>query len=187
MTDPKGRMFISYRRSPGRLAGDDEAGMMRDALRDRGVPTWRDLDDLGPEPTEDELIQTLKDSDIAGAIMLVSPQVVSSPMIRLVEAPAILDRYKERDGFLLKPVLINLDYADIDRVLDRPGAFQELRRFNILKVPSDTLQPADARRISEGRSKATFADNWSCQSRCARSTRTLQPENAWSRRICAST
>ena len=122
--------------------------MIRDALRDRGVPTWRDLDDLGPEPTEDELIQTLKDIDIAGAIMLVSPQVVSSPMIRLVEAPSILDRYKEGDGFLLKPVLINLDYADIDQVLDRPGAFQELRRFNIFKVPSDTLQPADTRRIA---------------------------------------
>ena len=122
--------------------------MIRDALRDRGVPTWRDLDDLGPEPTEDELVQTLNDVGIAGAIMLVSPQVATSAMVRVVEAPAILDRYKKRDGFLLKPVLINLDYPDIDRVLDRPGAFQELSRFDILKVPSETLQTADATRIA---------------------------------------
>ena len=148
MTDPKGRMFISYRRSPARPSGDGEAHMILDALRDRGVPTWRDLDDIGPEPTEDELVQTLNDIGIAGAILLVSPQVATSPMVRLVEAPAILDRYKQRNGFLLKPVLIDLDYPDIDRVLDRPGAFQELSRFDILKVPSETLQPADARRIA---------------------------------------
>ena len=80
--------------------------------------------------------------------MLVSPQVATSPMVKVVEASAILDRYKKRDGFLLKPVLINLDYPDIDRVLDRPGAFQELSRVDILKVPSETLQAGDARRIA---------------------------------------
>ena len=149
MTDPKGQMFISYRRSPARPSGDDEARMVQDALRDRGIPTWRDLDDLGPEPTEDELVQTLRDIGIAGAIILVSPQVETSLMIKVVEAPAILDRFKKRDGFMLKPVLINLDYRDIDRVLDRPGAFQEVNRFDILKVSSETLQPTDARRIAK--------------------------------------
>ena len=148
MTDPKGRMFISYRRSPARKSGDDEAHRVRDALRDRGVPTWRDLDDHGPDPTEDEVVQAVNDIGIAGAIMLVSPQVATSPMVRMVEAPAILDRYKERDGFLLKLVLIDLVFSDIDKVLGRPGAFQELSRFDILKLPSETLQPADAKRIA---------------------------------------
>ena len=97
------------------------------------MPTWRDLDDLGTEPTEDELVLTLNDVGIAGAIMLVSPQVATSPMVKVVEASAILYCYKKRDGFLLKPVLINLDYPDIDRVLDRPGAFQELSWVDILK------------------------------------------------------
>ena len=149
MTDPKGQMFISYRRSPARPSGDDEARMVQDALRDRGIPTWRDLDDLGPEPTEDELVQTLRDISIAGAIILVSPQVETSLMIKVVEAPAILDRFKKRDGFMLKPVLINLDYRDIDRVLDQPGAFQKINRFDILKVSSETLQPTDARLIAK--------------------------------------
>lgn len=148
MTDPKGRMFISYRRSPARNSGDDEAQRVRDALRDRGVPTWRDLDDHGPSPTEDEVVQTLNDIGTAGAVMLVSPEIATSPMVRMVEAPAMLDRYKELDGFLLKPVLIDLDYPDIDKVLGRPGAFQELSRFDILKLPSETLQPADAKRIA---------------------------------------
>ena len=121
MTDLKGCMFISYRRSPGRTTGDAEAAMVCDALRDRGVPTWRDLDDLGPGPTEDELIELLKDGEIAGAVMLVSPEVATSNMVRVVEAPAILDRFQAGDGFLLKVVLINLTYDAVDGVLDRPG------------------------------------------------------------------
>ena len=106
MTDVKGSMFISYRRSSARPSGDAEAMRMRDALRDRGVPTWRDLDDLSPAPTEDALVETLRREDLAGAVMLVSREVKESPMIREVEAPAILDRFRRGDGFILKPVLI---------------------------------------------------------------------------------
>ena len=148
MTDVTGRMFISYRRSPGRNSGDAEAQLVRDALRDRGIPTWRDLDDLNPVPTEDDLISTLEGEEIAGAVMLVSPEIEDSPMVRRVEAPAILDRFQRRDGFILKPVLINLAYKDIDRVLDRPGAFQEMKRFDIDRIRRESLGFEDARRIA---------------------------------------
>ena len=150
MTDLKGRMFISYRRSPVRATGDAEAAMIREALRDRGIPTWRDLDDLGPGPTEDELVEILKDGEIAGAVMLVSPEVETSNMMRVVEAPAILDRFQAGDGFLLKVVLINLTYDAVDRVLDRPGVFQELNRFDIDRIAKGTLEAEDARRIAKG-------------------------------------
>jgi len=149
MTDQEGRIFISYRRSPTRILGDSEAQALIDALRDRGVPTWRDVDDLGPEPSEDELAQTLGDPALAGAVVLLSPEVETSPMVRVGEAPAILDRFKARDGVLLKLVLIGLDYGDIDRVLDCPGAFQEASRFDIDKVKGDVLQADDARRIAK--------------------------------------
>ena len=157
MTDVTGQMFVSYRRSPARDSGDAEAQLVCDALRDRGVPTWRDLDDLNPEPTEDNLVTTLNSTDIAGAVMLVSPEIRHSQMIRVVEAPAILDRFKKLDGFILKPVLINLDYQDADWILARPGAFQEISRFNIDRIPSESLEPEDARRIANAVLKQRLA------------------------------
>ena len=149
MTDVTGSMFISYRRSPARHSGDLEALLVRDALRDRGVPTWRDLDDLNLVPTEDDLIATLSSEEIAGAVMLVSPETEESQMVRVVEAPAILDRFQKFDGFILKPVLINLGYTDIDRVLGRPGAFQKISHFDIDHIAKSTLDAADARRIAK--------------------------------------
>ena len=95
MTDLKGHYFISYRRSPARPGGTEEAVLMRDALRDRGAPTWRDIDDLSSEPTEGELVATLADPATAGAVMLVSPEVEGSPMIRSVEARRIFQRHRQ--------------------------------------------------------------------------------------------
>ena len=141
-------MFISYRRAPGRPSGEAEAALVRDALRDRGVPTWRDLDDLGPAPTEEELEGTLQSDEIAGAIMLISPEVADSPIIRTVEAPLIVDRFRRGDGFLLQIVLINVRYEDIDGVLGRPGAFQEMRHFNMDRIENDPLDAGDARGIA---------------------------------------
>lgn len=148
MTDVTGSMFISYRRSPGRPSGDAEALLVRDALRDRGVPTWRDLDDLNPVPTEEDLSRILRSEEIAGAIMLVSPETEKSDMVRVVEAPAILERFQRRDGFFLQPVLINLDYDEADRVLGRPGGFQEIKRFDIARIAKESLEIEDAQRIA---------------------------------------
>lgn len=156
-TDPAGRMFITYRRSPGREIGNEEARLMRDAMRDRGVPTWRDLDDLTPEPTEDALVETLSRPDIAGAVMLISPEIEGSDMVRMVEAPAIFDRHANKDGFLVKPVLINLDYGDADRVLGRAGALQDIGRFDIDRIDADRLIGTDARRIAKAVLKSRLA------------------------------
>ena len=149
MTDVTGSMFISYRRAPGRPSGEEEATLVCDALRDRGVPTWRDVQDLGPAPTEEELERTLRDDGIAGAIMLVSPEVERSTIIRAVEAPLIMNRYRRGDGFLLHIALINVPYADVDGVLGRPGALQEMRRFNMDRVANDPLDVDNARDIAK--------------------------------------
>ena len=89
MTNPRGPYFISYRRTEQRTF---EAVLVRDALRNRGVPTWRDLDDLKSSSTETELIKTLQDENLAGAVMLIAPEVESSTMIRNAEAPRIFAR-----------------------------------------------------------------------------------------------
>ena len=179
-------MFISYRRSPARKSGDDEAHRVRDALRDRGVPTWRDLDDHGPDPTEDEVVQAVNDIGIAGAIMLVSPQVATSPMVRVVEIPAILDRYKERDGFLLKPVLIDLVFSISTRFLVDRVPFKSSAGSTF----STSIGDSSASRCQadcEGRCKATLTGNQSRRSGRTLPSGALQSADARRQRICAPT
>lgn len=148
MTNPMGRAFISYRRSPARSNGNDEAALVRNALKDAGVPTWRDLDDLDNEPTEEALIQAINDPNMAGAILLISPEVELSPIIRQVEALRIFRRHSQHDGFWVLPVLIGIDYADAEKILGSPAGFQELNQWNMHKVDKDTLTVFDAREIA---------------------------------------
>ena len=148
MTDATGSIFISYRRSPARKSGDLEALLVRDALRDRGIPTWRDLDDLDSAPTEDELNEVIGSVEIAGAVMLISPEIEKSDLVRKVEAPAIVDRFLRNDGFILQPVLINLDYNDADDILGHSGDFQKISLFNIDRIARPSLDDEDARRIA---------------------------------------
>ena len=148
MTDVTGSMFISYRRAPGRPTGVEEATLVCDALRDRGVPTWRDVQDLGPAPTEEQLERILGDDGIAGAIMLVSPEVQGSTIIRAIEAPLIMNRSRRGDRFLLHVALINVAYEDVDGVLARPAGLQEMRYFNMDQVANDPLDEDDARDIA---------------------------------------
>jgi len=154
MTDPTGRYFISYRRSPARSNGDQEAMLVRNALRDRGVPTWRDLDDLGPDPTEDELTATLRDKGLAGAVMLISPEIAESDMVRYVEAREIFKRQAANDGFVVRPVLIGLDYADAETILDSPGALQDIGLFNLMKLNSGSINETAACQIANDVVKA---------------------------------
>ena len=79
---------------------------------------------------------------------VVSPETAASQVIREVEAPAILDRFHQRDGFFVKPVLINLAYRDVDRVLGWPGAFQKVEHFDIHRIAKESLEEEDARRIA---------------------------------------
>ena len=148
MTNHRGKYFISYRRSPARQNGTEEAVLVRDALRDRGAPTWRDLDNLASEPTEDELVATLASQEIAGAVMLISPEVRSSSIIRNVEAYRIFQRHRANDGFFIKPVLIGLKYAEANEVLHRPGGFQDLSDWNLHKLKTTRLTESDANAIA---------------------------------------
>ena len=148
MANRLGKYFISYRRSPARRNGTHEAVLVRDALRDRGAPTWRDIDDLASEPTEEELVATLASQDIAGAVMLISPEVRSSPIIQNVEAYRIFQRHRTNDGFLIKPVLIGLEYDEANEILNGPGGLQDLRNWNLHKLKASRLTECDANAIA---------------------------------------
>ena len=121
---------------------------MCNALRDRGAPTWRDVDDLAPEPTEQELVATLKDPNTAGAVMLISPEVADSPIIQRVEAHRIFQRHAARDGFLVKPVLIQLGYGEANEVLGSPAGFQDLGDWNLHKLDDPELDDSAARTVA---------------------------------------
>ena len=154
MTNPTGRVFISYRRSPARPAGNDEATLVCDSLRRAGVPIWRDLDDLAYEPTEEALVATLEDPSLSGAVLLISPEVETSPIVRHVEAVRIFRRYRASDGFWILPVLIDLDYGEADVALGSPTGFQHLGNWNMYKIESEMIGALDARAIAQRAVKA---------------------------------
>ena len=154
MTDPTGCVFISYRRSPARPTGNREAVLLREALRHVGVPTWRDLEDLEHEPTEEALVTAIKDPSLSGAILLISPEVATSPTVRRVEALRIFRRYAARDGFWVLPVLIGVGYAEADSILDSPAGFQNLGHWNMHRVAGDTLTWLEAQAIARCAVKA---------------------------------
>ena len=144
MTDPVGSVLISYRRSPARPSGNVEAALVRDALRQMGVPTWRDLDDLAFEPTEEALVSVIEDPSLSGAILLISPEVKTSQMMRRVETVRIFRRQRAQDGFWVLPVLVGLDYDEAESVLDSPAGFRDLGTWNMHKVCSETIGLEDA-------------------------------------------
>ena len=149
MTDPKGRVFISYRRSPARPSGDAEAELVRDALRRVGVPTWRDLDDLSHEPTEDALIAAIEDPSLAGAVLLITPEVNTSDTVRKIEAVRIFRRYSAKNGFWVLPVLVDVDYDEANDILGSPAGFQDVNFWNIKRVAAKTLGSSDAFEIAQ--------------------------------------
>ncbi len=79
-------MFISYRQSDGAAAATQVAWVLRAA----GVPVWQDDSDLAPGYTEDRLTEALE-TGLSGAVLVVTPDVAVSPIVRNVELPAILD------------------------------------------------------------------------------------------------
>jgi hypothetical protein len=112
MTDPMGRVFISYRRK--RI---DEINALVTALRDRRIAVWRDVCNLQNEPTEDAIRQALEDPNTSGAFLWISPDVKESNIIKYVEVPLAVKRYRRGDGFWLIIALAGgTDYGDLAEI-----------------------------------------------------------------------
>ena len=93
--DPLGPSFLSYRRSDG----TELAGSLAWTLRATGIPVWRDTDDLPPGETRTRLEEALTER-LSGGVLLVTPEVEKSEIIRELEAPRLL-RLHEDHGFSL--------------------------------------------------------------------------------------
>ncbi len=144
MTNPNGHSFLSYRRN--RII---EAELLIAAQHDVGIPTWQDVKDLAEEPTEEAIRSVLSDPVTSNAILWLTPEVQESDIIRRVEAPLIIERYRKRDGFFITPVAAGgLTY---DLAADVVGEFigiEDLRNWNIKKVSSDPISAVEARDIA---------------------------------------
>lgn len=139
-TDPTGVLFISYRRT----RAPEVARVVR-ALRDRGVPTWLDTDDLAAEPTGDGLRHILADPATSSAVLYLTPEVAGSDTIREIEAPAIMRRHDRGDGFWVQPVAAGgLDYAAAAALLSGRIGAEDIARWNIFRAYGDPATRDDA-------------------------------------------
>jgi hypothetical protein len=120
--DPLGPVFISYRQSDG----SELAVSLAWALRAAGVPVWHDQTDLPPGETTRRLAEALA-SGLSGAIVVVTPEIADSTVVRDVELPALLELAKD-PAFTLSIVSTitidvmtgNLDHSAPDRLLGTP-------------------------------------------------------------------
>ena len=144
MTIPTGRSFISYRRN--RLA---EVAELVAAQKERGIPTWQDIEDLRTEPTEAEIRNVLASNETANVLLWLTPDVDQSPMITKVEVPCAVERHKRQDGFFILPVAAGgLSYGEIGTLLGSSAGIEDLSNWNITKVDSDPATSQDITNVS---------------------------------------
>jgi hypothetical protein len=144
MTDPTGRVFLSYRRK--RL---EEITLLRTALHDLGVPTWRDVDDLDEAPTVDEIDRILQAEETSGAVLWFTPEVEESVMIRQIEIPKIFERARRRDGFYVVLFIAGgLDYSTVGTVVDPRFTLEDLESWNLRKIEANPIGPRDAAQVA---------------------------------------
>jgi hypothetical protein len=135
VTDPTGPCFLSYKRERA-----TEAGLLVDALRDHGIPTWQDVLDLPSDMTETALEHVLSDPETSGAVLLATPEVELSNVIRKIEVPRIFSRAARRDGFFAIPIAAGkLSYGDMARVLGPGLGLTDIASYNVMRATDDPL------------------------------------------------
>lgn len=118
-TSSRGPVFLSYRQSDG--AGLAQA--LAWALRSAGVPVWLDRSDLPPGDTERRLEEAMR-SGLSGAVLVVTPDIAASNVVREIELPRLLSLEAEGAFTLSIASTIEaeaggLDYSAPDRLLSR--------------------------------------------------------------------
>jgi hypothetical protein len=116
--DPLDPIFVSYRQTDGTEVTSELAWLLRSA----GIPVWRDRDDLPPGDTEQRLAQAI-DEGISGAVIVVTPDIAASRIVREIEAPRLLSLHSTHSEFALgiangiEREANKLDYEAPDRLL----------------------------------------------------------------------
>ena len=116
---PRGPVFLAYRRSDGA----ELAIALAWALRSAGVPVWLDRSDLPPGDTERRLEEAMQ-SGLSGAVLLVTPDIAASNVVKDIELPHLLALEAEGEFTLSIASTIEaegggLDYSGPDRLLSQ--------------------------------------------------------------------
>ncbi len=144
---PLAPVFISYRTSDGR----DLAATLAWALRSTGVPVWHDATDLPPGDTTRRLQEALT-AGLSGAVLLVTPQIRRSTVVREIELPELLAleadpafTFAVASTVRRRPTrqqratsqLPGLDFTAPDRLLAQPdGTVQRFKQYPLF-APDD--------------------------------------------------
>lgn len=133
--DPLGPVFISYRSSDGA----DLAVKMARALRCAGAPAWHDQDDMPPGDTRTRLQEAIA-GGLSGVVLLATPELKDSSVVRDVELPELLRLHADPDFIFViastmektgKPG--HLDFEAPDRLLSQPpGTLSSLKQYPLL-------------------------------------------------------
>ena len=107
--DPRGPVFVSHRH----LDGAKTAAGMAWLLRAGGVPVWHDQGDLPPGDTNERLAEALA-SGLSGGVLLVTPDLARSNVVRTVEAPKLLELEKDPAFVLAVGNTVRLPNGDLD-------------------------------------------------------------------------
>lgn len=116
--DESGPVFISYRQSDGSNITAELAWLLRAA----GIPVWRDKDDLPPGDTTERLEQAIGDG-LSGAVIVITPEIEKSIVVKGTEAPLLVRLHAEEAGFALGIANAierepgKIDYTAPDRLL----------------------------------------------------------------------
>jgi hypothetical protein len=181
--DSTGPIFISYRQSDGTEIVQELAWLLRAA----GLPVWRDRDDLPPGDTNERLKQAI-DEGISGGVLVITPDIRHSKVVKTVEAPRLLRLHQMYQAFALGIANAvqqdsgGLDYHAPDRLLsldsetlrgvdqqptDRQGLQQLLQRllWNRIACQRDRVE-TDAHTFSlsvQTRNTPQVYDRTGCQ------------------------
>jgi hypothetical protein len=144
--DPLGPVFISYRFSDGA----DLALKLAWALRCAGAPVWHDQEDLPPGDTRSRLQEALS-RGLSGAVLLVTPEIKNSFVVKDVELPELLRLHTHPDfTFAVASIMEradspgHLDFDAPDELLSLPpGTLSSLKQFPV-------FGPADCAAIAQG-------------------------------------
>lgn len=127
---PAGPLFLSYRQSDGTAIALRIAWQLRAA----GLCVWQDRSDLVPGDTTRRLEEALA-SGLSGAVLVVTPEIADSEVVRVVELPALLLMEETSEFALAIANATNASpadfYAEPDRLLRQShrtlGRFQQSR------------------------------------------------------------
>ncbi|MFV0408113.1 MAG: SAVED domain-containing protein [Propioniciclava sp.] len=133
--DPDGPVFFSYRTADGL----EQTDCLDELLQALGIPVWRDVRDLQGGNIEKRLDQALT-SGLSGAVLVVTPDICSSDIVRRCELPRLLEASQGAGRFEL--VVANgvplapsahpaMDTAAPENLLPSAGQLAALKQFDI--------------------------------------------------------